>query len=177
MDHQCWFSNTSEKYPEEIILNSFSDKQDVNTNTHSGIVKIHTDDKHKLLSRIINQDIIKEAKLIHKIKDAYYIRTRAYSNKSVDEFTRTNNSILLNPVIARDSKEQNLIIAPSHKEMKAMSKGLQEFGGKVRLICAESFKTNQIHKIQNPKIKEFLEKVPMNELLESLQKVRLKESF
>lgn len=58
-----------------------------------------------------------------------------------------------------------------------MSKGLQEFGGKVRLICAESFKTNQIHKIQNQRIKEFLEKVPMNELLESVQKVKVKKTF
>ncbi|MBI5393261.1 hypothetical protein HZA96_05310 [Candidatus Woesearchaeota archaeon] len=170
VDHQCWFSNTSEKYPEEIILKSFSDKQDINAGTHSGIVKISTDDKHKLLNRILKQDIVREAKLIHKTNNAYYIRTRALINKSVDEFTKKNKSVLLNPVIAVDSKEQNLIISPSQKEMKAMSKGLQEFGGKVRLICAENFNVNQLHKIENKKIREFIEKVPKQELLEAVQK-------
>ncbi len=54
-----------------------------------------------------------------------------------------------------------------------MSKGLQEFGGKVRLICTESFKTNQLHKIQNTRIKEFLEKVPTKELIDNLQRIML----
>ncbi len=173
VDHQCWFSNTSEKYPDGIMLNSFSDQKDVNIGTHSGVVKIETKDKHKLLERILKQDIIKEAKLIHKSKDALFVRTRASINKSVDEFTKNNNSILLNPVIAMDSKEQNLIISPSQKEMKALSKGLQEFGGKVRLICSERFNLNEINKIENERIREFIDKVPKEELLEAMQKARI----
>lgn len=70
-------------------------------------------------------------------------------------------------------RKQSLIIAPSQTEMKAMSKSLQELGGKIRLICAESFKANQIHKLQNPRIKEFLEKVPTKELLDNVQRIML----
>ncbi len=79
----------------------------------------------------------------------------------------------MNPVIAMDSKEQNLILSPSQKEMKALSKGLQEFGGKVRLICSERFNLNEINKIGNKQIKEFIEKVPKRELMEAMQKARI----
>ena len=176
VDHQCWFSNTSEKNPEEILLNSFSDKKDYQTNTHSGIVKIETTNK-KIINTINKQEIIKEARLIHKQGNTYYIRTRADINKSVDEFTKNNNSILLNPVIAIDSKEQNLIIAPSSKEMKAMSKGLQEFGGKVKLLSIETFNPNKLNEINNKHINEFLSKVPKKELIDTLQKCKLMHSL
>jgi hypothetical protein len=171
VDHECWFSNVSEKHKETIALNNFSDRKDMKFGTHSGILKIEIDNKHKAIGNITKQDIIREAKLVHKAGKNYYIRTRASINKSVDEFTRANSSILLNPVTATDSKEQNLIISPSQKEMRKLSKGLQEFGGKTRVITAEEFSIRKINNVQNAKINFMLEKVPKKELLDNLQKV------
>jgi len=173
VDHDCWFSNISEKHHEQIILNSFSDKIDQKNATHSGVLKIEVDDKHKTISNLNNQQIMRGAKLIHKSGKTHYIRTRAAINRSVDEFTKQNQSILLNPVIAVDSKEQNLIISPSKKEMRNLSKGLQEFGGKVRIITTEEFNMHDISGMENSRIKEFLDKVPKKELLDNMQRLRL----
>ena len=177
VDHECWFSNTSERYPEDILLSNFSDRLDKKRGTHSGVIKIEAKDKNKLLGRVLKQGLIREARLIHKTKDAYYVKTRADINKSVDEFTKKNKSELLNPIIARDSKEQNLILSLSQQEMRALSKGLQEFGGKVKLVSLEQFNVNKMDQIKNKKIREFLAKVPKKELLDSLQKVRLRGLF
>ncbi|MFH1456025.1 MAG: hypothetical protein ABIF40_03680 [archaeon] len=173
VDHDCWYSNLSEKYSEEIMLNNFSDREDKKVETHSGILKIKTQNQRKVVEKILKQGSIKIAKLIHKKDDIYYLRTRAKINKSVDLLTKVNKSVLLNPVLAEDSKEQNLIISSSAKEMKALSKGLEEFGGKVKLICQEKFNINDIGKIKNKKINKFLALVPKTELLDAIQSVRL----
>lgn len=171
VDHDCWFSNISEKTDQSIMLNNFSDRKDIQTGTHSGILKIELDNKRKTIGKILKQDIIKEAKLIHKHNKNYFLKTRALIDKSVDEFSKANHSILLNPVIAIDSKEQNLIISPSNKEMRKLSKGLQEFGGKVRLITTEDFDIHNIKGIKNKQISKFLQKVPKKELLDNIQKI------
>lgn len=173
VDHECWFSNLSEKHHEPISLNSFSDEKDRKIGTHSGIIKIEMEDKRRAIRDITKQSTIREARLVHKTDKTYYIRTRASINKSVDEFTKSNSSILLNPIIANDSKEKNLIISPSQKEMRRLAKGLQEFGGKARIITTEDLDMNNLDKINNKKISGLLEKVPKKELLNNLQKMRL----
>ena len=110
-------------------------------------------------------------RLVNRVGNVHYIRTRALINKSVDEFTKSNHSILLNPVIASNSKEQNLILAPSEREMTSLSQGLEEFGGKVRLVTTECFEISKIHKIRNQRIRSFLDKVPKKELLNGLQRI------
>lgn len=173
VDHNCWFSNVSEKHKEPISLNNFSDIKDKNLKTHSGVLKIDMEDKDKTINQILKQGILKEARLIHKAGKTFYIKTRASINKSVDELTKENNSILLNPIIATEGKEQNLIISPSKKEMEKLSKGLEEFGGKVRIVCDEEFYINKTSSIKNFKIKSLLEKASKAELLQNLQKIIL----
>lgn len=136
------------------------------------MLKIDIDDKHKIISSLNRQDILKEAKLVHKANKTHYIRTRAAIDKSVDKMTKANQSILLNPIIANDSKEQNLILSPSEKEMKKLSKCLQEFGGKTKIVASEEFSMKQM---ENSKIQEFIEKVPRKELLDSVQKIRVRK--
>lgn len=171
VDHDCWFSNLSERYHDTMVLNSFSDKKDEYIATHSGVVRIGAKDKHKVIAALLHQRAVKEARLIHQNKETYFIRTRALMNRSVDEFTKSNGSILLNPVVALDSKEQNLILAPSMLEMRQLSHGLQEFGGMVKLLTTECFSVGKVHQIKNNRIKTFLSRVPKVELLRALQKI------
>jgi len=175
VDHSCWFANISEKSDTPITLNNFSDRNDEKLQTHSGLLKIDAENKHKAIEGIAKQQLIRQARLVHKKDNTLYIRTRALSNKSVDDLTKRNNSILLNPIIATDGKEQNLILSPSTKEMKQVAKGLQEIGGTVRIISTESINPLNTEKVQNSQIREFLTRVPKSELMKNLQLLWLKK--
>src|SRR3989344_812257 len=174
VDHDCWFANASEKENEIVVLNSFSDKQDKINNTHSGILKISKENKSKLINQIQKEKGFKEIKPFHRTDKSYYLRTRALINKSVDEFTKENKSVLLNPILAINGKERNLIISPSQKEMRQLSKMLRESGGKARVLKAGHF---DIKKIKDKQIQEFIEIASKKELLEGIQRVRLVQNM
>lgn len=175
VDHSCWFANTSEKTDSPITLNNFSDRNDEKLQTHSGLLKIDAENKHRTIEGITKQQLIRQARLVHKKDNTLYIRTRAISNKSVDDLTRRNNSILLNPIVAIDGKEQNLILSPSTKEMKKVARGLQEIGGTVRILRTEEIDPLNIEQVQDVQILEFLTRVPKGELLKNIQLLWLKK--
>ena len=174
VDHDCWFANASENENEIVVLNSFSDKQDKINNTHSGILKISKENKSKLINQIQKEKSFKEIKPFHQTDKYSYLRTRALINKSVDEFTKENRSVLLNPILAIGGKEQNLILSPSQKEMKQLSKMLRESGGNARILKAGHF---DIRYIKDKEIKRLIEIASKKELMEGIQRVRLVQNM
>ena len=71
-------------------------------------------------------------------------------------------------------KEQNLILSPSQKEMKQLSKMLKESGGNARILKAGHF---DIRYIKDKEIKRLIEIASKKELMEGIQRVRLVQNM
>jgi len=139
--------------------------------THSGSISIDKSDRKVALSHIIKHKQIVEVKPIYA-NGKLVLRTRALFNKSVEDFIRTNKSILLNPVLAYKSKERNLIVSPSYKEIEKLLKGLSKYG-KCKITASEEI---EVVNLASPKSKEiitFIKSVDKKDLENAAQKVRV----
>lgn len=169
--HKCWFADLSGKLKNPIMLNSFIDEKDKELGTHSGSISIENSDRKVALSHIIKHKQIVEVKPIYA-NGKLVLRTRALFNKSVEDFIRTNKSILLNPVLAYKSKERNLIVSPSYKEIEKLLKGLSKYG-KCKITASEEI---EVVNLASPKSKEiitFIKSVDKKDLENAAQKVRV----
>ena len=154
VDHECWFADLSEKIENPIVLNTFVDAQDQILGTHSGRIIIQTANQKQVINHLLNHKQIVDVKPIYS-DEQLVLRTRALFNRSVEEFVRKNKSILLNPIEAKNTKERNLIISPSQKEMSKLMKGLNEVG-KCRLVACEEVELNKISIISSKEIRSFV---------------------
>ena len=127
IQHDCWFSKLSEKFETKPILTTFSDTNDLENDTHSGKIEIDTRDK-KVLEEIYKNKQIVQLKPIQISNNKMVLRTRAKITKSAEEVINKNNSVILNPVIADDGKERNIVISPNRKELLNLQKSLNEQG-------------------------------------------------
>lgn len=175
VDHECWFADLSEKTETPIVLNSFMDDRDEILGTHSGRVVVSAENKQAIISQLLKHRQVVEVKPLFMDKQII-LRTRALFNKSVDEFVRKNKSILLNPIEANDTKERNLIISPSHKEINTLVKGLNEFGN-CKLVASEEIEMQKINSPISKEIKTFVNLVNKEDLDSAVQKMRLIKKF
>lgn len=169
--HKCWFADLSGKLKNPIMLNSFIDEKDKELGTHSGSISIEKSDKEVALSHIIKHKQIVEVKPIY-INGELILRTRALFNKSVEDFIRTNKSILLNPVLAYKSKERNLIVSPSYKDVEKLLKGLSKYG-KCKITASEEIEVQNLAYPKSKEIINFIKSVDKKDLENAAQKVRV----
>ncbi len=167
--HKCWFADLSKKIKSPIQLNSFIDEKDKELGTHSGSISINNSDKEVALSHIMKHKQIVEVKPIYT-KDKLILRTRALFNKSVEDFVRTNKSILLNPVLAHNAKERNLIVSPSYKEIEKLLKGLSKYG-KCKITASEEIEVNKLTSPKSKEIITFIKSVDKKDLEDAAQKM------
>jgi len=175
VDHECWFADLSERTEAPIALNSFCDSRDMGLGTHSGQIIIQSADQGMAVGQLLRNRQIVEVKPIYADKQVI-LRTRAIFNKSVDDLVKRNKSILLNPIEANDTKERNLIISPSLKEMRNLVKVLNEFGN-CKLVACEEITANRIDSSGSKEIRNFVKKVNENDLNSAIQKIRLIKRF
>lgn len=171
VDHECWFADLSEKLDNPIRLESFIDERDQILNTHSGRIEIRAIDRKIAINSLLNHKQIVDIKPIYS-EQRLILRTRALFNKSVDEIVRSNQSILLNPIKAFNTKEQNLIIAPSFQEIKKMVNGLNEVGS-CKIIACEEVELNKLNSINSREICSFLKIIDKTDLEIATQKIRV----
>mgnify|MGYP001563444214 FL=1 len=98
------------------------------------------------------------------------LRTRNIFNKSVEDFERKNKSILLNPVLAHNAKEENLIISPSYKEIDKLLKGLSKYG-KCKITASEEIEIHNLDSAKSKEIMTFIKSVDKKDLENAVQKV------
>lgn len=166
VDHPCWFADLSEKV-ELPVLNTFIDKRDKEFATHSGIVTTKSKDKREVLKKIFRHRQIVSVKPIYITKDLLSLRTRALFDKSVEQLTKQNDSILLNPIIADNTKENNIIISKDVKEMQKLVRILNE-NGKARIVMKEE--TNLTNLKQIGKLSKWLKLIDKKELENAVHK-------
>ena len=104
------------------------------------------------------------------------LRTRALFDKSVEQSVKKNRAILLNPIKASDTKERNLIIAPSYKEINQLMKSLNE-KGRCRLITSEEVELNRLNSLKSREICSFVQDVNKKDLNSAIQKIHLMKSL
>ena len=128
--HQCWFSDLSGKIEGSPELTTFIDDLDRKFNTHSGklIVELENGEHKKIIERILKSRQIINVKPVWIDNKRMLLRTRALFEKSFEEATHKNDSIILNPVIATDTKEKNIVISPSLKELRKLTGNFKEQG-------------------------------------------------
>jgi hypothetical protein len=175
VDHECWFADLSERTETPIVLNSFCDSRDIGLGTHSGQIIIQSVDQRMVIGQLLKSRQIVEAKPIYMDKQVT-IRTRAVFNKSVDDLVKRNKSILLNPIEAYDTKERNLIMSPSLKEMQNLVRILNQFGN-CKLIACEEVAINKLNSSESKEISSFVKKVNEEDLNSAVQKMRLMKRF
>jgi DNA-binding Lrp family transcriptional regulator len=175
VDHECWFADLSERTEAPIVLDSFIDGMDAGLGTHSGQVIIPNSFKKVAIEQLQKNKQIVEVWPMYTNKQLV-LRTRALFNKSVDEFVRMNKSILLNPIEANDTKERNLILSPSLKEIRNLVNGLKEFGN-CRIIACEEINTRKVSYPESREISSFVKKVNEEDLNSAVQKIRLMKRF
>ena len=175
VDHECWFADLSEKTETPIVLDSFMDATDFSMGTHSGRVIIPNSFRKTAIEQLQKNRQIVEVKPIFVDKQVI-LRTRALFNKSVDEFVRLNKSVLLNPIEANDTKERNLIISPSLKEIRNLVNGLKEFGN-CKIIACEEISTKKMGYPESKEIDSFIKKVNEDDLNSAVQTVKLMKRF
>lgn len=171
VDHECWFADLSEKLDNPIILDSFMDEKDPILKTHSGRIIIEKSDQDKAIKFLLKHKQITEINPLSLDKKVV-LRTRALFKKSVDESVRKNKSILLNPINAMDTKERNLIISPSKKEITKLLSVLNETG-KCRIIDSEEVEMGNLNEISSKQILSFINVVDKSDLNSAMQKIRL----
>ena len=171
VDHECWFADLSEKLDNPVILDSFMDEKDPILKTHSGRIIIDSADKDKAIDFLLKHKQITEVKPLFLDKKIV-LRTRALFKKSVDEAVRKNKSILLNPINANDTKERNLIISPSKKEIVKLLRILNQ-AGKCRIIDSEEVEMGSFNKIHSKAIMAFINTVDKPDLNSAIQRIRL----
>jgi hypothetical protein len=171
VDHECWFADLSEKLDNPIVLDSFMDDKDPILKTHSGRVIIEKPDQYKAINFLLKHKQITEVKPLSLDKKVV-LRTRALFKQSVDESVRKNKSILLNPINATDTKERNLIISPSKKEIMKLLRVLNQ-SGKCRIIDSEEVDMGSLNEIRSKAILSFVNTVNKSDLISAIQRIRL----
>jgi hypothetical protein len=171
VDHECWFADLSEKLDNPVVLDSFMDDKDPILKTHSGRVIIEKSDQDKAIKFLLKHKQITEVRPLSLDKKVV-LRTRALFKKSVDESVRKNKSILLNPINATDTKERNLIISPSKKEILELLKVLNQ-SGKCRIIDSEEVEMGSLNNIRSKAILSFVNSVNKPDLNSAMQRIRL----
>jgi hypothetical protein len=155
-DKTNYFDNDTIKvyiYPDNLLVNiTYANK--------TIIAKNYTEFK----SILYENKIYANGKLV--------LRTRALFNKSVEDFIRTNKSILLNPVLAYKSKERNLIVSPSYKEIEKLLKGLSKYG-KCKITASEEIEVVNLAFPKSKEIITFIKSVDKKDLENAAQKVRV----
>jgi len=175
VDHECWFADLSEKTETPIVLDSFMDATDFSMGTHSGRVIIPNSFQKTAIQQLQKNKQIVEVKPIFVDKQVI-LRTRALFNKSFDEFVRMNKSVLLNPIEANNTKERNLIISPSFKEIRSVANGIKEFGN-CRIIACEEISTKELYRPESKEISSFIKKVNEEDLNSAVQTIKLMKKF
>lgn len=139
VDHQCWFSNLSGKADFNPELTTFIDDMDRKYKTHSGKVVIDIANKNykKIIEKIYRQKEIIKVKPVFVDKKKVVLRTRALFENSFEESTHRNDSVILNPIIANNTKEKNIVVASSRTEMQKLVNKFREQGNCRLKFCQE----------------------------------------
>lgn len=175
VDHQCWFSNLSEKTDCSPELTTFIDDLDRKYKTHSGrlLVEMEKDQRRKLIERIYKSKQIINVKPVFIDKKRMLLRTRALFDKSFEESTHKNDSVILNPVIATDTKEKNIVIAPNIAGLRKVAKSFKE-QGKCKIA---SYKQVSLGKLNQFDFKsmfgKFFEYIDQKDLTDAIRKFQL----
>ena len=167
VSHNCWFSNLSEKM-DSIALTTFTDAKDIDNNTHSGILELDTGNK-KILERILRHEQIVQIKPLEIRKDRMVIRTRALMKNSAEDIINKNDSVILNPVIATDTKERNIVISPNKAELNRLVKALNN-DASCKLVKFYEISLNRFNDLDKLILENNWLRVNKKDLFEALRK-------